>query len=137
MNVTIRHLDGVRFSAEARGHQVIVDQPLDNKGGDAGMTPPELLLASLGTCAAYYALEYLRTRQLPADDVRVEVEAEKAKAPARLGRFVVRVHVPELDARHQEGIQRAIRSCIVHNTLHAHPEIDVALEMPVGATALR
>ncbi|MBL8214089.1 MAG: OsmC family protein [Bryobacterales bacterium] len=133
MNVTIRHLDGVRFAAETRGHQVIVDQPRDNKGEDAGMTPPELLLASLGSCAAYYALEYLRTRQLPADGVTVEVEAEKAKAPARLGRFVIRVRVPELDQRHQEGIQRAIRSCIVHNTLHAHPEIELALETPVAS----
>lgn len=133
MNVTIRHLDGVRFAAETRGHQIIVDQPRDNKGEDTGMTPPELLLASLGSCAAYYALEYLRTRQLPANDVTVEVEAEKAKAPARLGRFVIRVRVPELDQRHQEGIQRAIRSCIVHNTLHAHPEIELALEMPVAS----
>ena len=133
MNVTIRHLDGVRFTAETRGHQIIVDQPRDNRGGDTGMTPPELLLASLGSCAAYYALEYLRTRQLPSDGVTVEVEAEKAKAPARLGRFVIRVTVPELDQRHQEGIQRAIRSCIVHNTLHAHPEIEVALELPVSA----
>jgi putative redox protein len=134
MNVTIRHLDGVRFSAEARGHQIVVDQPRDNKGEDTGMTPPELLLASLGSCAAYYALEYLRARQLPTNGVSVQVEAEKAKAPARLGRFTVRVYVPELDARHQEGIQRAIRGCIVHNTLHGHPEIDVALEMPVAAT---
>lgn len=133
MNVTIRHMDGVRFAAETRGHQIIVDQPRDNKGEDSGMTPPELLLASLGSCAAYYALEYLRARQLPTDDLRVEVEAEKAKAPARLGLFTVRVHVPEFDARHQEGIQRAIRSCIVHNTLHAHPEIEVALEMPVAS----
>ncbi len=133
MNVTIRHLDGVRFTVETRGHQIIVDQPRDNRGGDTGMTPPELLLASLGSCAAYYALEYLRTRQLPSDGVTVEVEAEKAKAPARLGRFVIRVTVPELDQRHQEGIQRAIRSCIVHNTLHAHPEIEVALELPVSA----
>lgn len=133
MNVTIRHLDGVRFAAETRGHRIIVDQPRDNKGEDTGMTPPELLLASLGSCAAYYALEYLRTRQLPENDVTVEVEAEKAKAPARLGRFVVRVRVPELDQRHREGIQRAIRSCIVHNTLHAHPEIELALEMPVAS----
>jgi uncharacterized OsmC-like protein len=45
----------VWFEASARGHRVVCDQPPDNGGSDRGMTPPEYLLVSLGTCAGFYA----------------------------------------------------------------------------------
>lgn len=51
MELTAEYLGGSKFAAEARGHRIICDQPVENGGADAGMTPPELLLASLATCA--------------------------------------------------------------------------------------
>lgn len=80
MEVTVEYLDQVRFAAEARGHRVICDQPPELGGADSGMTPPEFLLTSLGTCAGFYAVQYLRTRGLPAEGVRVVVTAEKASS---------------------------------------------------------
>lgn len=87
MHVTVRHLGAVKFEAQARGHRLICDQPSANKGMDEGMTPLELLLSSVGTCSAYYAIEYLRTRSLPLDGVEVRVTAEKAAGPSRLAAF--------------------------------------------------
>jgi hypothetical protein len=48
MQIQVTQLDGVRFAISTRNHIVISDQPEDNGGHDTGMTPPELLLASLG-----------------------------------------------------------------------------------------
>jgi uncharacterized OsmC-like protein len=127
MTVSIRYLNGVKFEAEARGHRVLCDQPADNGGADEGMTPPEFLLASLGTCAGFYAAQYLRTRQLPADGLAVQVTAEKDMRPARLGRFSIEVDVPELEERHREGIMRAVKSCLIHNTLVQAPQIEIHL----------
>jgi putative redox protein len=62
MEVKIIHLDQVKFNIQSRSHTILCDQPPENDGGDTGMTPPELLLASLGSCAAFYAVQYLRTR---------------------------------------------------------------------------
>ena len=56
MEVKVSHLDGVKFAIQARSHAIVCDQPPDNGGEDTGMTPPELLLASLGSCAAFYAV---------------------------------------------------------------------------------
>src|SRR5215475_12713740 len=64
MEVTVRHRGDVQFEAEARGHRVLCDQPAENHGSDQGITPPEFLLASLATCAGYYAVQYLKTRSL-------------------------------------------------------------------------
>src|ERR1039457_6939086 len=85
MEVTITHLDKVKFAIHSRSHSIICDQPTENGGEDSGMTPPELLLASLGSCAAFYAAHYLKTRNLAETGVEVAVEAEKLKSPSRLG----------------------------------------------------
>jgi uncharacterized OsmC-like protein len=106
---------------------VICDQPLDNGGSDEGMSPSEFLLASLATCAAYYATQYLKTRKLPTEDLRVRVSAEKATHPARLAAFHIEVTAPGLTERHQDGILRAAKSCLIHNTLLGGPTIEVAV----------
>ena len=38
MEMTVNYLGDVQFEAEARGHKIICDQPLDNGGADEGMT---------------------------------------------------------------------------------------------------
>ena len=135
MEVTIQHLGNVKFEARARGHRVISDQPAENGGSDTGMTPPELMLASLGTCAGFYAAEYMKVRSLHHGDLEVKITAEKAKAPARLGQFRIEVVVPGLDPQHQEGVLRAVKACLIHNTLLHPPAIETVVSTPVEALA--
>src|SRR5262249_48814709 len=113
MEITIRHLGDVQFEAEARGHRVLCDQPAENHGSDQGMTPPEFLLASLGTCAGFYAAQYLKTRSLPTAGLEVRVEAEKTLRPARLSTFRIEVTVPELSEEHEAGLLRAVDTCLI------------------------
>jgi putative redox protein len=127
MEVCAQYLGNSKFEVAARGHRVICDQPLDNGGADEGMSPPEFLLASLATCAAYYAAQYLKARGLPADDLTVRVNAEKAAQPARLASFQIEVTVHGLDDRHEAGILRAVKACLIHNTLLGLPHIEIAV----------
>lgn len=128
MEVSTHYLGGTKFEVEARGHRVLCDQPVENAGSDEGMSPPEFLLASLATCAAYYAAQYLNARKLPAGDLRVRVSAEKGKQPARLAAFEIKIAAPGLEDRHGEAILRAVKSCLVHNTLLGSPVMEVSLE---------
>lgn len=132
MEVFANYLGDSQFEVEARGHKVICDQPIDNGGYDEGMTPPEFLLASLATCAAYYAAQYLKARLLPTEALKVRVGAEKALQPARLASFQIEIFAPGLDARNQEGVLRAAKACLIHNTLLGAP----ALEVTVNSSAL-
>ncbi|MDX2154654.1 MAG: OsmC family protein [Bryobacteraceae bacterium] len=133
MEVLVEHLGEVQFEVSARGHKIVSDQPTGNGGYNEGMTPPELLLASLGTCAGYYAAEYLKARSLPADGLRVRVSADKGKNPARLAAFQIDVeaNLENLDA-HREGLHRAVEKCLIHNTLLHAP----AIQIEIGAPAL-
>ena len=135
METVVRYLGNTRFEATARKHRVICDQPVDNQGSDAGMTPPEFLLVSLGTCAGYYAAQYLLTRALNTDKLTVRVSAAKATQPARLASFVIEVEAPDVDAKYRDGLLRAVKSCLIHNTLshtaafdlHVHTNAPVAV----------
>jgi uncharacterized OsmC-like protein len=135
MEVTIRHLGNVQFEASTRGHRVLCDQPPDNGGADRGMTPPEFLLVSLGTCAGFYAAQYLKTRSLPTDGLEIAVSAEKALQPARVGQFRIEVIVPGLDPRHEAGILRAVKACLIHNTLLHAPAIETVVRTAVETHA--
>jgi len=129
MELTVDYIGGVAFRAKARNHEILCDQPVDNGGQDTAMTPPELLLAALGTCAGFYAVRYLQTRNLPHEGVHVKVTAEKTtEKPFRLDGFKVEVTVPAIeDERHREGVFRAVNACLIHHTLKESPRIDIEL----------
>jgi len=133
MEVTVEHLGAVQFEVTAREHKVISDQPAENNGYDEGMTPPELLLASLGSCAAYYAVDYLKRNKIEREGVKARVTCDKVKGPFRLDNFRVEVEVPgELDENQLRGLEDAVHRCLIHNTLLHPPKIELAIEAAVA-----
>jgi uncharacterized OsmC-like protein len=134
MEVHVEHLGGVQFEARARQHIIPVDQPLENGGYDEGMTPPELFLASLGACAAFYAAQYLRKNKIATEGTRVSVTAEKLKDPARIDNFIISIKAPsELTAQQRSGVEAAVHSCLIHNTLLYPPSIAILVSEGVAA----
>ena len=134
METIIQYRGGWRFTADTRGHRVECDQPASNNGTDLGMSPPEFLLVSLGTCAGYYAAEYLKLHHLSGDGLEIRVAAEKAFRPARLASFRVEVIVPGLAAVHHAGIMGAIDACLIKNTLATPPKVETVIS--AGAPVL-
>ena len=126
MEVKVEHLGGMQFEITARQHRIACDQPVENGGFDEAMTPPELLLASLGSCAGFYAAQYLRKHKLATEGTIVRVSAEKAANPARLNRFRIHVELPSgVGDEHISGIEESVRHCLIHNTLLNPPSISL------------
>jgi len=134
MEITVEHLGSMQFQIKARGHTVISDQPVEQGGYDEGATPPELLLASLGSCAGYYAAQYLRKHKLAIEGTRVRVTCDKAKDPMpRMENFKIEVEVPvELSAEHRKGLFDAVEHCLVKNTILHPPKISLNVESSVA-----
>jgi putative redox protein len=138
MEVLVEHLGAVQFEIKARQHVIASDQPLENGGFDEGMTPPELLLASLGSCAAFYAAAYLRKHKLADLGTRVRVTADKKKDPPRIDDFLISIDVPtDLAPHHVAGIERAVHQCLIHNTLLNPPSISIAIKAGALQDTLR
>lgn len=142
MEIVVNHMGAVQFEIKAGKNTIISDQPEDSGGFDEGMTPPELLLASLGSCAAYYAVDYLKRNNLLAG-VRVRVTADKIKptltpgslkpAGARIDNFKIEVLVGrELDDKQRQGVDEAVHRCLIHNTLMTPPKIETEIRSQVA-----
>src|SRR5215472_15914491 len=99
MNIKVRCLGGKKFEMSARAHKVLSDQPVYNGGSDSAMTPPEVFLAGIGACAAYYAEEYLRARALPDEELEIRISASKGDKPVRITSINIEVIAPGLTQR--------------------------------------
>ena len=130
MEVTVEHLGAVQFEIKARQHTIACDQPPENGGFDEGMTPPELLLASLASCAGFYAAQYLRKFKLATEGTHVRVVADKAKDPVpRIDDFRIEIETPvDLSEQHRQGVERAVHHCLIHNTLLHPPKVTIDLK---------
>jgi len=138
MEVIVEHLGDAQFQIKARQHKIACDQPEENGGFDEGMSPPELLLAALGSCAGYYAAQYLRKHKLQKAGTLVHVSAEKVKNPARMDNFRIEVEMPvELNAERRKGVEDAVHHCLIHNTLLHPPQIAIEVKSPVVAEQVR
>jgi putative redox protein len=136
LEVITRHLGAVQFEISARGRRVYSDQPVESGGFDEGMTPPELMLASLGACAGYYAVDYLKRSKLPLEGISVRTIAEKVPGPPRLDHIHIELDCPGASQeRHQKGLLEAVRKCLIHNTLLHTPKIQVDLVAPAVRNA--
>ena len=65
----------------------------------------------------------------------MKVSADKATLPARLGQFRIEIVVPGLDPQHQAGVLRAVKACLIHNTLIHAPAIETVVSTPLEAYA--
>lgn len=136
LEVVTKHLGAVQFEISARGHRLYCDQPVEDGGFDEGMTPPELMLASLGACAGYYAVDYLKRSKIPLEGIGVRTAAEKVPGPPRLDHIHIELECPGLvEERYQKGILDAVRKCLIHNTLLHTPKIEVNLIVPAMRNA--
>jgi putative redox protein len=135
MIVSVQKLGHSSFVIHARNHMLVSDQPELQGGTDAGMTPPELLLASLGTCVAYYVAEFCAARHLDCE-AGVTVRGEIMHNPGRIGAIDIDVTLPvNLSSERLNALLRTATHCTIHNTLTCPPEIRVQVQTPGMAVA--
>jgi uncharacterized OsmC-like protein len=78
VSVTLR--ENFKSDIKIRSHKLRADEPTDKGGDDTGPTPYEMLLASIGACAAITMRLYARRKGWPLEEVEVEVEYERVHA---------------------------------------------------------
>jgi len=128
--VTATWLGGFHARVDTRGHEIAVDEPVEEGGTDAGVMPTELLCASIASCFCL-ALAFTagkRGRELPG--LQVAVRRVRAGRELRYERFEIeaRAEVPENELA--ALMEPARRVCWVSNTL-AH-----GVELSYGYTSV-
>lgn len=129
--IEVSYMDGESYRIRVRGHELVVDQPVDAGGSGSGPTPVDLFVASLASCIVYYAGRYLDRHGLPRGDLGATADFEMADdRPARVARVRVRAHVPgPLTSDRQEALRAVMHHCTVHNSLLRPPEVSIDVDV--------
>jgi uncharacterized OsmC-like protein len=54
MKLTVSYHGGTRHDITSGAHRVVTDQPVEDGGQNAGMSPVELFVGSLASCVGYF-----------------------------------------------------------------------------------
>lgn len=126
-NIVVRYVDGDRLTAVVRGHEVTVDQPVED-GRDLAPNPTELFVAGLATCVGFYAERYLRRHDLDPAGLVVDCDFDHSHdGPSRVGEVRISVTAPGLPEARREPFARVIEHCTVHNSLVRPPIVRMEL----------
>src|SRR5512141_1149628 len=109
MDMEIKFPGGVNVIAEYKGFTVRSDQPEGGGGANSAPSPFDLFLASLGTCAGFFALRFCQERGIDAADLKVGLDFERNPAEKRITKIRIEVGLPrQFPEKYRQAIIRTI-----------------------------
>ena len=115
---------GFQTRVNARGHEFTVDEPESAGGGNAGMMPTEVFVASVASCYCLALAFSAAKRSLELPGLEVTVRAERAGTELRYRRLTVDARADVPDEVIARLIEPARRVCWVSNTLAGELELE-------------
>jgi putative redox protein len=112
---------------EARHHRYTADEPTSQNGNDRGMTPGELLAASLASCTSITLRMYTQRKGWDTGNIQVTVEYHKDEAQKI--QFERKITLEKtLEAAQMDRIVSIANACPVHKILSGEINIHTLLE---------
>ncbi|MFW5709795.1 MAG: OsmC family protein [Chloroflexota bacterium] len=116
--ITTAYKGDMLFLTKIGNHSLLTDVPAAMGGKDRAPTPPELFIASLGTCVGALVAQYCGRNGINIDDMTVDVDFKKADQPTRLTDLMVTINMPNASCQDREAaIRRVAEYCPVHQTI--------------------
>lgn len=126
MDMTVEFAGGARVDARFGSFVVRTDQPVPGGGNDSAPTPFQLFLASLGTCAGIYVLNFCRQRGIDTSGVRLVQRVVSKPGSGMVDKVELEIHLPpEFPERYRVGVCRAAQLCKVKKHLENPPSFEV------------
>ena len=120
MEMTIEFPGGDRVDARYDGVTVVT-----NQDGSAP-APFDLFLASIGTCAGYYASRFCRQRGIPTDGLRIRQVSTTDPATRLIDRIDLTIELPPgFPDQYRDAVVRSAGLCAVKRHLETPPRIEV------------
>jgi len=111
------------------GHQWLGDEPGELGGADAGPSPSQLLLSSLGTCTVITLQMFAARKQWPLAGIAVELQFNPNGKPTAGGTEITRniTLQGDLNSEQRERLLQAANACPMHKVLTG--EIRIATDL--------
>jgi len=134
VNIEMRFPGGLAVDAEHKSFLIHTDQPIESGGGGTAPSPFDLFLASIGTCAGLFALQFCRQRGIDTGGLGVTLSGEKGEQGlVSLLRLELRLP-PSFPLKYRDAIVRAVDQCTVKRHLRNPPAMEVHLADALAET---
>lgn len=128
MKLTVAYHGGTRYDITSGSHRVVTDQPVEDGGHNAGMSPVELFVGSLAGCVGYFVGQFCARHHIPCDGLRVDAEWTMAESPHRVGAIGLAIHLPHrISPEQKERLLKVAQGCTVHQSLAVAPNVAITL----------
>ena len=126
--ITTLYKGGMLFESKIGNHSVTIDVPDVMGGSDRGPQPPQLFVASLGSCIGAFVAQYCEKNGINAEGMTVEMLFEKAPDPTRLVNLKAQVLLPKADcSKRIRAIKRVAEHCPVHATINTMENLEIEI----------
>ena len=107
MKLSAAYHGGTRYDITSGKHRIVTDQPVDDGGQDAGMSPVELFVGSVTSCVAYFVGQFCVRHHISCEGLSVDAEWAMAEGPHRVGQINLAIHLPLIDSQAVYNLTRA------------------------------
>lgn len=136
-NLSTYYKGDMLFESVIGNHRIVIDVPPAMGGSDRGPTPPEIFVASLGSCVGAFVAQYCHRSGIDASDMRVDVSFDKVEDPTRLVNLKIKVTLPHGECKQRkEALLRVAEHCPVHETITTLKGIDIEVVDKVALQAV-
>lgn len=126
MEMVIDFPGGARVDAHHQQFTIKTDQGPRGGGEGSAPAPFTLFLASLGTCAGIYVLNFCKTRNLPTDDIRIVQRMHPNPLTGMIGKVDLEIQVPPtFPEKYHKALIRSADQCAVKKHIENPPKFEV------------
>ena len=125
MAMEISFPGGKRVDAQFKGFTIKTDQSKRDGGDETAPTPTFLFLASLGTCAGIYALNFCEKREIDTAKLKLVLNFESDQKTHMVKKVLMKLTLPpNFPEKYVPAIIKAMDLCYVKKHLHEAPEFE-------------
>ncbi len=127
MEMLIDFPGGARVDAHFSGYTVPTDQPPAGGGEGSAPTPFAVFLSTIGTCAGIYVLGFCRSRNIPAEGIRIIERPYFNHATGLADSIDIEIQVPpEFPQKYLNALILSAEQCKVKQQIANPPTFNIA-----------
>lgn len=135
MKLSVSHHGGTRYDIVSGSHRIVTDQPVEDGGQDAGVSPVELFVGSVASCVAYFVGRFCMRHGISQEGLLVEADWDMVENPHRVGYIGLSIHLSQsLTPEVEHRLLKVAHGCTVHHSLTIAPVIGIALAPHITST---
>jgi putative redox protein len=117
---------GKQVDALFRGFTIQTDQDRESGGEASAPEPFDLFLASIGTCAGVYVLNFCTERELSTDGLQLHITIRRNKELRLVDKITIKIELPDgFPDKYKRAIMKTAGLCSVKKHLMNPPEFDI------------